>query len=105
MQVLMVTVNDEVSIVDVDFKDPNTVYEKIGGFEIVRTLSMLSYFNEPVVMLVDDNGYANGRKFNRIASLFYPGDIVGNALFVPEYFGEFNDFNDIHESFELLNIL
>lgn len=98
MQVIKIDVNGDVGIIDIDFSNMESVYDVVGGFEIVRTVQLRRFFNEPVVMVVDDNGFAHGRHYNHIASDFYEGDIVGNVLLVPEEYGEFVEFNDINES-------
>lgn len=95
MRVIKATTDQQIFIVDVDFSDMNTVYNEIGGFEVVRTVDLVLFFHERVVMLVDDDGFAKNKPLNVIGSVFYGGDIVGDVLFVPEVDGEFVDFDDI----------
>ena len=106
MRVIKATVDEKLSIVDVDFNNMDTVYKEIGGFEVVRTSALRSFFHGPVVMIVDDNGWAKLKEFNPVASAFYGGPgIVGDVLFVLEEFGEFVDFDDVDATYEYMNSL
>lgn len=104
MRVIKATTDEKIFIVDVDFNDMNTVYEEIGGFEIVRTADLLTFFHEPVVMIVDDDGRAKLKEINPVASAFYRSSvrIVGDVLFVCEESGEFVDFDDVDATCEYM---
>lgn len=95
MRVIKATTDEKISVVDVDFSDMDTVYNEIGGFEVVRTAVLRSFFHAPVVIICDDNGWAKLKEINPIASAFYGGPgILGDVLFVLEEYGEFVDFDD-----------
>ena len=104
MRVIKATTDFNISIIDLDVDDIEAVYKEIGGFECVRTKELQRFFKEPVVMIVDDNGFAKGKPLNVFASAFYQGDIVGDVLFVVEENGEFVDFIDVDSQLELINI-
>lgn len=95
MRVIKVTTDKKISIIDLDMSDLDAIYNEIGGFECVRTKDLVHFFQEDVIMVVDDDGFAKDKPYNPIASFFYPGDIVGDVLFVPEEHGEFVDFYDV----------
>lgn len=104
MRVIKASTDEKLSIVDVDFNNLDTVYNLIGGFEIVRTAELRSFFHAPVVMVVDDNGWAKLKEINPIASAFYGGPgIVGDVLFVLEEYAEFVDFDDVDATLDFLN--
>lgn len=104
MRVIKASTDEKLSIVDVDFNNLDMVYEQIGGFEIVRTAELRSFFHAPVVMVVDDNGWAKLKEINPIASAFYGGPgIVGDVLFVLEEYDEFVDFDDVDATLDFLN--
>ena len=106
MKVIKATTDQKITVVEVDFDDMNTVYEQIGGFECVRTAELHKFFHAPVVMIVDDDGYAKDKEINPIGSCFYGGpDIVGDVLFVPEEFGRFVEFDDVDATCEYMNSL
>lgn len=95
MRVIKVTTDKKISIIDLDMSNLEAIHNVIGGFECVRTKDLLQFFQEDVIMVVDDNGFAKEKPYNPIASFFYPGDIVGDVLFVCEEHGEFVDFYDV----------
>lgn len=95
MRVIKATVNNDIFIIDIDVNDVRSFYAEVGGFECVRTKQLHHFFDEPVTMVIDDNGFANGKELNIIASSFYAGDIVGDVIFVPEVDGEFCAFADV----------
>lgn len=104
MKVIKVTVDDVISVIDIDLNDWDSICEEIGGFEVVRTAALRSFFDAPVVMIVDDDGGFKLKEVNPIASLFYHGSyIVGDVLFVLEEFGEFVDFDDVDATCEYMN--
>lgn len=95
MRVIKATVDNEIFIVDIDVHDVRSFYAEVGGFECVRTQLLHDFFDELVTMVIDDNGFANGKSINYIASAFYPGIIVGDVIFVPEVNGQFYGFADV----------
>lgn len=106
MRVIKATVDQKIFVVDVDFSNMDTVYEHIGGFEIVRTAELRSFFHAPVVIICDDNGWAHQKEINLIASAFYGGPgIPGDVLFALEQYGEFVDFDDVDATCEYMNSL
>ena len=95
MRVIKATIDGSIVIVDVDFENMDTIYNEIGGYEVVRTVELLYFFNEPVVMIVDGDGFMKKKNLNYVGSAFYAGDIVGDVLFVPELNGKFVEFDDV----------
>lgn len=105
MQVIKATTDSKIFVIDLDVSDVKKFINEIGGFECVRTQLLRDFFEEPVTMVVDDDGYAKGKPFNVIASCFYPSDIVGDVIFVPEKDGEFVGFSDVNATCVFMNRL
>lgn len=106
MQVIKATTDNKIYIIDIDPNDHEAVHKEIGGFECVRTHELHRFFNEPVTMIVDDDGFSKDKPLNVIASFFYQGDIVGDVLFVVEEyggFGEFVEFFDVDAQCQYMN--
>ena len=102
MDVIKVNANGTLEIVDVDFNNMQSVYDLIGGFEVVRTQALRKFFNCNAVMIVDDNFFAHNKPYNYAASDFYGGDILGDVLIICEEYGEFVPFPDsAHEAIQL----
>lgn len=93
MKVIKVSCDDLVEVVELDDKHlVRDIHELLGGFEIVRTRDMYHFFGCNAVMVVDDDFFAHNKPYNRIASEFYPGDILGDVIFICEMYGEFVPF-------------
>ena len=105
MDVIKISVDGELSIVNISEPYYKSISDEIGGFEIVCTVLLHDLFPEPVVMVVDDDGFAHNQEYNYLASGFYPGYIFGDVILVPERFGEFEEFYDINEVFDYLESL
>lgn len=105
MRVIKATADNKIFAIDIDVNDVKSFYKEIGGFECVRTQALRNFFKEPVTMVVDDNGYAKQKPFNVFASVFYPNDIVGDVIFVPEEYGEFVEFFDVEAQCAYMNSL
>ena len=72
MKTLKITMDNKISIIDVDFKDFRSIQQEVGGyFETVKTRKMWDYFKAPVIMLVDEEGLIKGLSCNAVASVFY----------------------------------
>ena len=87
MKTVKITTKDEISIVDVDFDNYRSIQKEIGCdlFEIVRTGTLQKYFNEPMVMLVDEEGLCKDLPANSFGCVFYGtinhgSPIVGDIL-------------------------
>lgn len=105
MRVIKVTTDNLIYIIDIDVDDVKSFHKEIGGFECVRTMELRKFFNEPVTMVVDDDGYCKKKDINVIASSFYTGDIVGDVIFVPEEYGKFVEFFDVDAQCHYMNAL
>ena len=87
MKTLKITIDNKISIIDVNFKDFRSIQQMIGGyFETVKTKKMWDYFKAPVIMLVDKEGLIKGLSYNAVASTFYGIEehgcmIAGDAIF------------------------
>ena len=72
MKTLKISANNEISIIDVNFDDFRSIQKALGGhFETVRTAKMDNYFQKPVIMLVDEDGYFKNLPLNRFGSWMY----------------------------------
>lgn len=73
MKTVKITTDNVISIVDVDFDNYRSIQKEIGCdlFEIVRTGILQKYFNEPIVMLVDEEGLCKGLPENSFGCVFY----------------------------------
>lgn len=105
MRVIKATTDNKIYIVDIDVTDVKDFLKEIGGFECVRTKELRMFFKEPVTMVVDDDGFAKQKELNAIGSCFYPGDIVGDVIFVPEVYGDFVEFDDVDAQCHYMNAL
>lgn len=88
MKTVKVTTDNEVSIIDVNFRDFKSIQQAIGGgFETVRTQLMADYFGTPgIVMLVDEEGLIKQLPLNAVGSALYGTvkhgkPIVGDLIF------------------------
>lgn len=72
MKTLKISANNEISIIDVNFDDFRSIQKALGGhFETVHTAKMSNYFQGPVIMLVDEDGYFKNLPLNRFGSWMY----------------------------------
>ena len=87
MKTIKITANNKISIVDVDFDDYKAIQREIGGdIETVKTQKMFDYFGRPVLMLVDEDGYAKELSGNAVGSFMYDFErhglpILGDIIF------------------------
>ena len=78
---LKIYTDGSIATVDLDFDDYQTIRKEIGGyFETVKTRRMRDYFEQPVVMLVDEDGFRKKLPMNPVASLFYGSITTGNYM-------------------------
>ena len=113
MKTVKITVDNKVSIIDIDLDDFRSIQEEIGGYaETVSTRRTYNYFDAPVVMLVDEEGILKNLPINILGSWLYAceeyGDpIVGDIILAIrdfEYLKGFSEpekivqklFNDFH---------
>lgn len=93
MEVIKISCDDVVEVVDLDDDHIfDSMYDLLGGFEIVRTRELKHTFCFNAVMVVDDNFFAHGKPYNRYASDFYAGDICGDVLIACEEDADFVPF-------------
>ena len=70
MKTLKISADNEISIIDVNFDDFKSIQKALGGhFETVHTVKMNNYFQGPVIMLVDEEGYFKNLPLNRFGKL------------------------------------
>lgn len=87
MKTVKVTTENKISIIDVDFDDFRDIQRALGGhFQSVHTQIMKEYFREPMLMLVDEDGFEKELAWNRLGCLFYGtalhfSPIVGDIIF------------------------
>ena len=87
MKTIRVTADSEISVVDVDFDDFQSVQNMLGGYvEVVNTCRQ-SYLFEEVVMLVDEEGLLKELPKNPVGSYLYGGLIVGDVI-LAQFAGE-----------------
>lgn len=78
---LKIYTDGSIATVDLDFDDYQTIRKEIGGyFETVKTRRMRDYFEQPVVMPVDEDGFGKKLPMNPVASLFYGSITTGNYI-------------------------
>ena len=78
---LKIYTDGSIATVALDFDDYQAIRKEIGGyFETVKTRRMEDYFEQQVVMLVDDDGFRKNLPMNPVASLFYGSAISGNYI-------------------------
>lgn len=86
MKTLKISADNEISIIDVNFDDFKSIQKTLGGhFETVHTVKMNNYFQGPVIMLVDEEGYFKNLPLNRFGSWMYDmprhgSPILGDVL-------------------------
>lgn len=86
MKTLKISADNEISIIDVNFDDFKSIQKALGGhFETVHTVKMNNYFQEPVIMLVDEEGYFKNLPLNCFGSWMYDmprhgSPILGDVL-------------------------
>lgn len=87
MKTVKVTTENKISIIDVDFDDFRDIQRALGGhFQPVRSMTMQIYFHEPMLMLVDEDGYYKQLTRNKLGCLFYETafhgyPILGDIIF------------------------
>ena len=58
MKTIKITTDNTISVIDVDFDDFRAIQKEVGGyFETVKTSKMLDYFQEPIMMIVNEEGH------------------------------------------------
>ena len=86
MKTLKISTDNEISIIDVDFDDFRSIQKALEGhFETVHTAKMSNYFQGPVIMLADEDGYFKKLLLNRFGSWMYDtqrhgSPILGNVI-------------------------
>ena len=111
MKTIKITVDNKISIIDVDFDDYKAIQKVIGGYiETVKTQKMFDYFGRPILMLVDEDGYAKNLEINAVGSFLhdfgkYSSPIVGDIIFAQPagVYGE--DMEGIGEPEETMEML
>lgn len=100
MKVVKITVDNEISIVDVSEQEGliGALQKELDGFmEVVRAyglrtinklLSEETGHEERLVMLVDEDGRCKFKKINVVGSILYHGNIAGDILFIKEAYIE-----------------
>ena len=69
---LKITANDQIKVVDVDFKRMEEIRREIGGYgERVCTQKLQDYFGPGAMMIVDEEGLLKGLPMNPLGSFFY----------------------------------
>ncbi len=69
---LKITANDQIKVVDVDFKRMEDIRREIGGYgERVCTQKLQDYFGPGAMMIVDEEGLLKGLPMNPLGSFFY----------------------------------
>ena len=92
MKTLKISANNEISIIDMNFDDFRSIQKALGGhFETVHTEKMGNYFQGPVIMLVDENGYFKSLPLNRFGSWMYDmprhgSPILGDVILAEAHF-------------------
>lgn len=78
MKTIKVTTDNTVSVIDVDFDDFRAIQKEVGGyFETVKTKKMFDYFQEPIMMIVNEEGHIEQLPYNKLGSYFYDTDYHG----------------------------
>lgn len=86
MKTIKVTTDNTISVIDVDFDDFRAIQKEVGGyFETVKTKKMFDYFQEPIMMIVNEEGRIEQLPYNKLGSYFYDTDyhecpIVGDLI-------------------------
>lgn len=87
MKTVKVTTENKISVIDVDFDDFRDIQRALGGhFQPVHTQKMKEYFKEPMLMLVDEDGYYKQLTWNKLGCFFYATafhgyPILGDIIF------------------------
>lgn len=108
MKTLKITANNEISIIDVNFDDFRSIQKALGGhFETVHTAKMSNYFQRPVIMLVDEDGYFKNLPLNRFGSWMYDmprhgSPILGDVILAEAHF---EDITAVQEPEKLMEKL
>lgn len=87
VKTVKITVENQILVVELPDWSRKEKAKAIGAeyLEIVRTQRMYDFFEDMVVMIVDDSGLAENKPVNPVASYFYGADrhgyvIVGDIL-------------------------
>lgn len=103
MQGIKITSDNIISVVDIDTSDYHAIIECIGCdiFEVVGTELLNSYFNEKVVMVMDEEALLKDLPVNQFGSFFY-GSIVHGHPICGDIILFIRDFSEL-EGFESPN--
>ena len=89
MQVIKITTQNKISVIDINVNDYKEVNREIKCdlAEVVKTQIMWDYFGQPILMLVDEEGRLKNPRLNSVGSYLYGTHlhrhpIVGDVLFV-----------------------
>ena len=108
MKTLKISANNEISIIDVNFDDFRSIQKALGGyFETVHTAKMGNYFQGPVIMLVDEDGYFKSLPLTRFGSWMYDmprhgAPILGDVILAEAHF---EDITAVQEPEKLMEKL
>ncbi len=111
MKTIKISTDNKISIVDVDFDNYKAIQREIDGYpEMVKTQKMFSFFGRPVLMLVDEDGYAKNLEINAVGSFMYDfgnheAPIVGDIIFCQPagtYGGDMEGIGEPEETMQML---
>ena len=78
---LKITANDQIKVVDVDFKRMEDIRREIGGYgERVCTQKLQDYFGPGAMMIVDEEGLLKRLPMNPLGSFFYGTAMHGQPI-------------------------
>ena len=82
VKTVKITTNNQISVMELPSWSLKDRAQAIGAdcIEIVRTQRMYDFFEDMVVMIVDDSGLKENRTVNLVASFFYGVDQHGGVI-------------------------
>lgn len=82
VKTIKITVENQILVVELPDWSYKEKAKAIGAecFEIVRTQRMYDFFEDMVVMIVDDSGLIENKPVNPVASYFYGADRHGCVI-------------------------
>lgn len=82
MKTLKITTDNKVSIIEIDFDNYMSFNKALGSdiFEVVKTQKMYNYFEQPMMICVDEEGFLKRLPINVFGCFLYNTELHGHPI-------------------------
>lgn len=106
MKAIKITADSEISIIDIDFNNQESVQESVGKCAIaVTTKKMYDFFKMPIVMLTNGLGWIDDLEFNPLGTAFYEGTPIAGDIVLAQPADAFGGLEGIGDPEKIIHML